>query len=115
MAVRIRNLDVTGPVLVPLATGAALRLSPGEVSSDLTDVEVANNAKVDKLLEEGRTTIGQAQRKQIYDQAAKLIVDQASYVYLYNPNVVQGWSRDLKGYPVRADRATRFRDATLGE
>ncbi|HST85412.1 MAG TPA: ABC transporter substrate-binding protein [Kineosporiaceae bacterium] len=71
------------------------------------------NPQVDELLEAGRTTVDQARRKQIYDQAAKLIVDQASYVYLYNPNVVQGWSPKLKGYTVRADRAIRFRDASL--
>lgn len=51
MAVRIRSLLVTGPLLVPLSSGGSVRLSPGEVTDELADVEVTNNAKVDKLRE----------------------------------------------------------------
>jgi peptide/nickel transport system substrate-binding protein len=72
------------------------------------------NPQVDRLLEQGRQVADPAQRKQIYDQAAKIIVDQASYIYLYNPNVVQGWSPKLTGYVARPDQAIRFRDASLG-
>jgi peptide/nickel transport system substrate-binding protein len=72
-----------------------------------------SNKQVDELLTKGRTTADQTQRKTFYDQAAKIIVDQASYIYLYNPNVVQGWSTKLSGYTVRPDRAIRFRDASL--
>jgi len=53
MAVKIKSLRVSGPVLVPLTTGTTLRLSPGQVSPELADVEVADNAKVDKLLQQG--------------------------------------------------------------
>lgn len=49
MAVRIRNLAMSGPVLVPLASGATVRLSPGQTSDEMPDVEVVDNAKVDKL------------------------------------------------------------------
>jgi hypothetical protein len=51
MAVTIRSLAVSGPLVVPLTSGAAVRLSPGEVSEELAEVEVADNPKVDKLLE----------------------------------------------------------------
>jgi hypothetical protein len=51
MAVRIRSLAVSGPLLVPLSSGATVRLSPGEATSELDDVDVANNAKIDKLSE----------------------------------------------------------------
>jgi hypothetical protein len=53
MAVRIRSLVTSGPVVVPLSTGTSVRLSPGQVSDDMPDVEVANNAKVDKLRRRG--------------------------------------------------------------
>jgi len=53
MAVRIRSLVTSGPVVVPLSTGTTVRLSPGQVSDDMPDVEVANNAKVDKLRRQG--------------------------------------------------------------
>jgi peptide/nickel transport system substrate-binding protein len=74
-----------------------------------------SNPKVDKLLDQARTETNQDARKQEYDQAAKMIVDDASYIYLYNPDVVQGWSKKLSGYEVRSDRAIRFRDASLAK
>ena len=49
MAVRIWNLGTSCPILVPLASGATLRLSPGQASEEIPDVEVVDNAKVDKL------------------------------------------------------------------
>lgn len=72
------------------------------------------NPAVDRFLDQARQTTDEAQRKSLYEQAAKQIVDDASYIYLYNPDVVQGWSPDLKGYAARSDRAVRFRDASLG-
>lgn len=50
MAARIRSLAVAGPLLVPLSSGSHLRLSPGEVSGELADVEVTG-LKIDKLRE----------------------------------------------------------------
>jgi peptide/nickel transport system substrate-binding protein len=44
-----------------------------------------------------------------------LIVDDASYVYLYNPEIVQGFSPGVEGYTVRGDAAIRFRDVSLTE
>lgn len=67
-----------------------------------------SNKKVDALLDAGRTETDTAKRKQDYADAAKIIADEASYIYLYNPTVVQAWSPKLKGYETRADRAIRF-------
>lgn len=53
MAVRIRSLAVSGPVVVPLSTGEAVRLSPGQATDELPAVTVANNAKVEKLQQRG--------------------------------------------------------------
>jgi hypothetical protein len=53
MAVRIKSLLVSGPILVPLSTGRTVRLSPGQESDDLHDVEVAGNDKVEKLCRRG--------------------------------------------------------------
>lgn len=60
MAVSIRSLVTSGPVLVPLSSGTTVRLSPGQVSDDLPDVEVANNAKVDKLQRQGMIDVATA-------------------------------------------------------
>ena len=53
MTVTIKNLLVAGPVAIPLSTGQWLRLSPGEESSELSDIEATANAKVDKLRRQG--------------------------------------------------------------
>jgi peptide/nickel transport system substrate-binding protein len=83
-------------------------------SSGANNYQKYRNPRTDQLLDQGRRATDEAQRKGFYDQAAKQIVDDASYVYLYNPNVVQGWSSRLTGYTARADRAIRFRSAALG-
>jgi peptide/nickel transport system substrate-binding protein len=83
-------------------------------SAGANNYQKYRNPRTDQLLDQGRRATDEAQRKGFYDQAAKQIVDDASYVYLYNPNVVQGWSGNLTGYTARADRAIRFRSAALG-
>ena len=73
------------------------------------------NPEVDALLEEARIETDADARKELYAQAAATIADEASYIYLYNPSVIQAWSPSLEGYTVRSDRAIRFRDVTLAE
>ncbi|WP_141582237.1 ABC transporter substrate-binding protein [Actinomadura sp. WMMA1423] len=73
-----------------------------------------SNKKVDSLLDAGRVETDEAKRKQNYADAARMIADDASYIYLYNPNVIQAWSPRLKGYTARSDGAIRFRGAKLG-
>jgi peptide/nickel transport system substrate-binding protein len=72
-----------------------------------------SNPEVDKLLDQGRTETDAETRKEIYAEAATQIADDASYIYLYNPSVIQAWSPKLSGYTARSDRAIRFRDATM--
>jgi peptide/nickel transport system substrate-binding protein len=43
------------------------------------------------------------------------IADLVSYVYLYNPSVIQGWRPDLTGYEARRDGAIRFRTAAMSD
>lgn len=73
-----------------------------------------SDPRVDALLDAGRTETDQQVRHQDYTQAATLIADQVSYLYLYNPAVVQAWSPRLTGYEARRDKAIRFRSAVLG-
>ena len=68
---------------------------------------------VDRLLDAARTETDRAARKDDYDRAATIIADKASYIYLYNPSVIQGWSTNLTGYEARRDGAVRFRTASL--
>jgi peptide/nickel transport system substrate-binding protein len=74
-----------------------------------------SNPEVDQLLDDAKTETDTDERKQLYDQAAEIIVDDASYIYLYNPDVIQGWTPEVSGYEVRADRAIRFETTSLSE
>ncbi|WP_035782457.1 ABC transporter substrate-binding protein [Arthrobacter sp. H14] len=74
-----------------------------------------SNPEVDKLLEAGQTETNLEKRQEIYDKAATMIADDASYIYLYNPDVVQAWNPNVKGYEARSDRAIRFRDVSLAD
>ena len=47
----------------------------------------------------------------IYAKAATIIADQVSYIYLYNPSVIQAWTTGLSGFESRRDGAIRFRTA----
>ena len=68
---------------------------------------------VDDLLDRARVETDRDARKDLYAQAARIIADDASYIYLYNPSVIQVWSLSVTGYETRADRAIRFRDTAL--
>ena len=74
-----------------------------------------SNTEVDTLLDEARIETDQAARKELYDQAAKIIVDEASYIYLYNPDNINAWRNEVSGYEVRGDKAVRFLETTLNQ
>lgn len=84
-------------------------------SDGTSNAQGYSNEDVDALLDAGRTETDQDARYDLYAEAAQIIADEASYIYLYNPSVIQAWSPDLGGYEVRADRAIRFRDVTLAD
>lgn len=71
------------------------------------------NPQVDKLMDQANRVPGTAAQKALYDQAVKIIVDQASYIYLYNQDNVEGWSDSLHGYQIRTDSEVSFRNASL--
>jgi hypothetical protein len=53
MPITLTSLMVSGPLLVPLASGGTVRLSPGQTSGELPDVDAGNNPMLDKLLQRG--------------------------------------------------------------
>ena len=72
-----------------------------------------SNPDVDRLLDAGRVETNRQVRQRDYADAARIIADQVSYIYLYNPSVIQAWTTNLGGYEARRDGAIRFRTATL--
>jgi peptide/nickel transport system substrate-binding protein len=67
----------------------------------------------DDLLNDAATEADEDARKDLYDQVAEAVVDANSYIYLYNPSVVQGWGSDVEGYELRPDRAINFETVSL--
>lgn len=72
-----------------------------------------SNAEVDRLLDAARVETDQDARKALYDQAARIIVDEASYTYLYNPDNINAWRDEVMGYATRGDNAVRFVETSL--
>lgn len=72
-----------------------------------------SNPEVDELLDAARTETDEDARKELYDQAATIIVDDASYIYLYNPDSIDAWVPALQGYETRGDNAVRFVESWL--
>jgi peptide/nickel transport system substrate-binding protein len=72
-----------------------------------------SNPEVDRLLDAGRIETNRNARAGDYAKAATIIADQVSYIYLYNPSVIQAWTTRLSGYEARRDGAVRFRSASM--
>ena len=77
--------------------------------------EVQQPARSTRCSSRRATEVDQNKRKDLYDQAAKMIVDDVSYLYLYNPDVVQAWAPGPEGLqdPRRPGDQLRGRDAAL--
>lgn len=84
-------------------------------SSGSFNAQSYSNPDVDAALDAAAVETDTDARKALYDEAATMIVDDASYVYLANPDITQGFSPRVEGYTVRGDAAIRFKDASLAE
>lgn len=67
-----------------------------------------SNPALDKLLDQARVSTSDVQRKTLYSQINKIVVDDAPYIYLYNPANVNAYSTKVHGYQARADQAIKF-------
>jgi peptide/nickel transport system substrate-binding protein len=67
-----------------------------------------SNPQVDQLLEQARATTDQAQRKQLYQQAQRIIVGDAAYVFTTDPAVPQISSKKVQGFTLIPDGINRF-------
>ncbi len=72
-----------------------------------------SNPEVDELLTQAASETDQDARKDLYAQAEQLIVDEVSYLFYFNPDVVEAWSSSVTGYTARPDSAVNFETVTL--
>lgn len=57
------------------------------------------NPKVDKILEQARSTYDREKRKKLYAEFQKIVSGDAAYVFLWSPKSVIGVNERLQGYP----------------
>lgn len=67
-----------------------------------------SNPEFDALVDEGRTLSDFDTRYKIYEEANKILVDDAPYVYFYSPLGLRAWAPYVKGYVLRSDLDARF-------
>ena len=67
-----------------------------------------SNPTVDELLDEARMLPEFDDRRPLYEEINRHIVDEAPYIYLYNPLEIHAYAPDVMGFQARADQAVRF-------
>jgi peptide/nickel transport system substrate-binding protein len=67
-----------------------------------------SNPQVDQLLEQGRATTDQAKRKQLYQQAQRIVVGDGAYVFTTDPTVPQISSAKVQGFTLIPDGINRL-------
>jgi len=67
-----------------------------------------SNPQVDKLLEDGRTAQDQSKRKQIYQEAQRIIVGEVAYIFTRHDPAQQLSSKKVHNYPLIPDGMFRF-------
>jgi peptide/nickel transport system substrate-binding protein len=72
-----------------------------------------SNPSVDELLDQGRLEQDAEARREIYAQVNQQIVDDAPYIYLYNPLNINAYKPYVQGYSARPDQAIRFIETWL--
>jgi peptide/nickel transport system substrate-binding protein len=63
-----------------------------------------SNPELDKLLDEGRGSSDFDKRYAVYEQANKIVVDAAAYVYFYSPLGLRAWKPYVEGFVNRPDQ-----------
>ena len=67
-----------------------------------------SNPEVDELLEQGRVTLDETQRKEIYKEAQRIIAEDAPMAFLYMNSFTVAMRDNVKGYTVHPTMATIF-------
>jgi peptide/nickel transport system substrate-binding protein len=73
-----------------------------------TNVLAYSSPEVDRLLQEGRTTLDQQERAKIYAKMQEVIAEDAPAVFLYYPYEIQAINKKLQNWP-----AIGYRDGLL--
>lgn len=84
--------------------GYSARVDPDQTfypryhSEGVHNATIYENDEMDELLERGRVTIDEDERKEIYDRVQEILVDELPWLWLYIPNVTMGWAHYVEGF-----------------
>ena len=74
-----------------------------------------SNPEFDALVDQGRQVADFDERYAIYEQANKILVDDAPYIYFYNPSFTRAMSPAVQGYVLRSDNINLYKNTWLEE
>ncbi len=72
-----------------------------------------SNPSVDELLDEARGLAEFDDRYPLYEQVNQMIVDDAAYIYLYNPLQIHAYNPYVQGFSTRSDQSVRFHETWM--
>lgn len=72
-----------------------------------------SNPEVDKLMNAARVSTDEAVRKQSYDAAQKILLDELPIIYLYHPVWLWAYSKNLTGFVPYPDGMIRLQNVAL--
>jgi peptide/nickel transport system substrate-binding protein len=78
------------------------------MSGAFTNYADYSNKTVDDLIQKVTWTVDPAKRQQMMDQAQKIIVEEAPWAFLYQPDWVVGVSKKFTGFAKLDDLCLRF-------
>jgi peptide/nickel transport system substrate-binding protein len=73
-----------------------------------------SNPRLDDLLRRARSSSSQAERKRLYGEALRIIVDEVPIVFLHHDAWTKGWDGRLQGYVEVPDGRMRLERVWLG-
>ncbi|WP_046861844.1 ABC transporter substrate-binding protein [Microvirga massiliensis] len=73
-----------------------------------------NNTNVDQLIESGLETLDDNERKRIYDEVQKIVMDEAPWGFIAYPKYTLARKSNLKGLTYYTSNNLRFQDFTRG-
>ncbi|MBI4279465.1 MAG: hypothetical protein HY660_13505, partial [Armatimonadetes bacterium] len=72
-----------------------------------------NNPEFDRLLNQARTTVNDAQRAQLYHRASAQLREDPAVVFLYQQPLITGVATRVKGWKPLADETIYLHNASL--
>jgi peptide/nickel transport system substrate-binding protein len=67
-------------------------------SSSAHNAAAYYNDELDELLDRGGVTIDDSERKEIYDRVQEILFEDLPWLWLYIPNVTNGWAHNVSGF-----------------